>query len=65
MQWSQPPTGKSDKPKSTLDDYEFIKKIGEGSYGHVFLAKEKPLYLQNNISEYQEGSSHIEGPRGS
>ena len=27
--------------KKTLEDYEFIKQIGEGAFGKVYLAKEK------------------------
>ncbi|XP_044300103.1 serine/threonine-protein kinase Nek5 isoform X1 [Varanus komodoensis] len=37
--------------KSTMDKYEIIKKIGEGSFGKVFLAKGKEDYQQCVIKE--------------
>ena len=27
--------------KKTIDDYEFLKPVGEGAFGTVYLAKEK------------------------
>jgi hypothetical protein len=27
--------------KKTIEEYEFIKQIGEGAYGNVYLAREK------------------------
>ncbi len=32
-----------------IDDYELIKNIGKGSYGQVFLAKEKSQKEKNSI----------------
>ena len=29
------------QPKTTVDDFEFYKTIGEGSFGKVFLARQK------------------------
>lgn len=31
----------TDSSKNTIEDYEFIKQIGEGAFGNVYLAKEK------------------------
>jgi serine/threonine protein kinase len=28
-------------PKKHIDEYEFIKQVGEGAFGNVYLAKEK------------------------
>ena len=33
--------GTEETKKKSIDDYEFIKQIGQGAYGNVYLAREK------------------------
>ena len=37
--------------KKSIDDYIFIKSIGEGAYGKVYLAQQRPMGAQLMASE--------------
>lgn len=43
--------------KKTIDDFEFIKQIGNGAYGNVYLAKEKET--QKSFAIKALDKSHI------
>lgn len=46
-----------------LQDFIFIKKLGEGQFGHVFLVKhntEKGLYALKGISKHQIAEQKLE-----
>ena len=44
-----------EQKKKTIEDYEFLKPIGEGAFGTVYLAKEKLIDKKFAIKALDKG----------